>query len=192
MRCCSLSRKIKIVHSRPSFPFFREKRPTPPSKESTPFFSLWAKKKNLSLSPSFLPSFHSPLASSCSVVRRCSFHLSEVSVCSLSVLLLLLLARKSPPWRRLLRTRTTVKKEQTLRVIAGKFKWKSEDDQWRCPYVTARCAEDSREERLAFNLFTRRTIFHARQKRWICGLFSPRRTLLDIDVRSAGVLFMLL
>ena len=76
VRCCSLSRKIKIVHPRPSFPFFcekraKKKRPPPKKKKSkhSLFLSLSAKKKS-SLSPSFLPSFlpsfhpsfHSPLA----------------------------------------------------------------------------------------------------------------------------------
>ena len=57
VRCCSLSRKIKIVHSRPSFPFFREKRPTPPTKKKALHFSLFVGKKKRTFPLPFLPSF---------------------------------------------------------------------------------------------------------------------------------------
>ena len=95
--------------------------------------------------------------------RRCAlFHL-------FGLLLLLLLRRRRispPPWRRAKSTEEATahphendEKITNASCYCGKIKMEILGKPWRCPYVTARCAVDCLEERLAFSRCTRRTIF---------------------------------
>ena len=211
VRCCSLSRKIKIVHPRPSFPFFcekraKKKRPPPPKKKKSKhslFLSLSAKKRVPSPLPSFLPSFHPSILPSTllSRVHARSFvvalSISRKCRCALFLFFFFFFFFFFFSCKNLsMATAAANEDDGEKRTNASCYCGKIQMEIRGRPVAVSIC-HCTVCRRLSGGAFSIQSLhsknnFSAQQKRWTCGLFSPRRTLLDIDVRSAGVLFMLL